>query len=178
MVRLGLTFFNQPVETLARNLLGTQLTCHSPAGTFSGLIVETEAYLHTGDPAAHNNRVTHATRALRMGPGTLYIHPMRAYVGMDIVAATGSVLIRALQPLPPLPDLTTLCNGPGKLCRALHITREHYGLNLTDPTCPITLTHPSNTPPLTITITPRIGLTKNPEAPLRFIIQNSPYLSR
>lgn len=179
---LAAAFFTRPAPTVAKALLGQEL-CHTlPNGTvLSGIIVEAEAYLFANDPASHHARgTTHATRALRMAPGTLYVHPMRQYVGLDIVTLEGAVLIRALQPRQGFssPPPHTLANGPGKLCRALGITKDHYGLNLTHADCPVhILSHP-RIPPKSILTTPRIGITKNTDAPLRFVLKNSLYASR
>ncbi|MBI1308845.1 MAG: hypothetical protein GC129_03155 [Proteobacteria bacterium] len=170
---LPLSFFNRPPEVVAPALLGQELTHTLPnSTTLSGLIVEAEAYHAQNDPAAHSARgPTPATCALRMGPGTLYIHPMRAYVGMDIVTAHGSVLLRGILPRQGFPPHTPALHGPGKLCRTLQITKEHYGLNITDETSPLRLfAHPAP-PPASIQTTPRIGITKNKEALLRFTIR-------
>src|SRR5437870_5347505 len=81
------SFFERDPATVARLLLGAKLI-HEVSGRqhIGGIIVETEAYLASNDGAAHNNRgQTKATRALFMPAGTVYIHQMRAYVGIDIV---------------------------------------------------------------------------------------------
>jgi DNA-3-methyladenine glycosylase len=41
-----------------------------------------------------------------------------------------AVLIRALEPLDALATDTSIASGPGKLSRALHITRQHSGVDL------------------------------------------------
>ena|GEM_PF-642943 len=88
-------FFNRPPLVVARDILGKTLLHNGIGGT----IVEVEAYHFENDAASHAARGgTPATLALTMGPGTLYIHPMRGRFGLDIVTAEGSLLIRALQP--------------------------------------------------------------------------------
>jgi DNA-3-methyladenine glycosylase len=71
-------------------------------------------------------------------------------------------------------DIRLLCAGPGRLCQALGITRIHDGLPLDAP--PFRLeARPS---PVDIVAGPRIGITKGVEAPWRFGLAGSPYLSR
>lgn len=174
-------FFHKTPAELAQALLGQELTHFLPEGKIlSGLIVETEAYLLENDAASHGFRRGHtpATAALFGPPGTLYIHPMRQYVGLDIVALGGSVLLRALQPLQGFAPNTppALTSGPGKLCKAMAITKNLYGHNLLNPACPLKLLpRPITHLPV---ITRRVGITQNKEAPLRFCIPHHPSLSR
>ena len=77
------SFFEREAVELARGLLRCVLRC----GDVAGRIVEVEAYLALDDGAAHSVRgVRDAVAALEKGPGTLYVHPMRRNVGMDVVA--------------------------------------------------------------------------------------------
>jgi DNA-3-methyladenine glycosylase len=167
-----LSFFNLPAEDLAIALLGQELQHKLPSGEIrSGLITEVEAYLQQNDAASHHFRAKPAAlRALSMGPGTLYIHPMRAYIGLDIVAKGGSVLIRTLLPMSGLENPQDT-QGPGKLCRAMGITKAHYGLNVSHPQSPIRILTHAPTLPEKILKTPRIGITQNTEAPLRFVVK-------
>lgn len=186
-------FFNRPSPTVAADLIGkTLIRFIGGQPAMSGLIVETEAYLPEGDAGSHSIRGhTRATTALFQGPGTLYIHPMRRHVGMDVVTlgpgTPSSVLIRALQPLTGIPlmqtnrnteNLTHLASGPAKLCHALGITKALYGLNITHPDTPLKITAAPSLPTTSLTITPRIGLNRGAHLPLRFCLAGSPYLSR
>ena len=67
-----------------------------------------------------------------------------------------------------------LCSGPGKLCQALAITREHNGLPLDAP--PFELLARGETPP--IVTGPRIGITRAAELTWRYGLEGSPFLSR
>jgi DNA-3-methyladenine glycosylase len=67
-----------------------------------------------------------------------------------------------------------LCSGPGKLCQALGITREHDGLPLDAP--PFELIEREGTP--AIVEGPRIGITRGVEQRWRYGLQGSPFLSR
>jgi DNA-3-methyladenine glycosylase len=171
LIYLSQYFFMRPPEQVAYDLIGTILVM----GDKQAIITETEAYLAAGDAAAHNTRYgrTPAREALYGPAGTLYIHAMRAYVGMDIVTegegAPSSVLIRAVEPLAGFAEgITALhMNGPGKLCQAFGITRAMYGLNVADERCPLRLL--PRTREVTVQSTARIGLARNADAPLRFI---------
>ena len=73
-----------------------------------------------------------------------------------------------------LDDLRALCSGPGKLCQALGITREHDGRPLDRP--PFELRERVDTPE--VARGPRIGISKAVELPWRYALTGSPYLSR
>src|SRR5438045_1341377 len=94
-----------------------------------------------------------------------------------------AALVRALEPTVGIDaqrrrrgveDDRALCSGPGKLCQALAITRDHDGLPL-DRT-PFRLTERSKVPE--IVTAPRIGLTRATELSWRYLESHSPYISR
>jgi DNA-3-methyladenine glycosylase len=103
---------------------------------------------------------------------------------MNTVAHRGSaVLVRALEPTTGLhamrerrglADPRALCSGPGKLCQALAITRDHDGLPLDQP--PFQFLPRTEIPDLVVG--PRIGITKAVDQPWRFGLKGSRYLSR
>jgi DNA-3-methyladenine glycosylase len=73
-----------------------------------------------------------------------------------------------------LDDPRALCSGPGKLCQALGITREHDGLPLDRP--PFELRERQAEPE--IVQGPRIGISKAVDLPWRYGEAGSRYLSR
>lgn len=94
-----------------------------------------------------------------------------------------AVLIRALEPTHGLDvqrsrrgmdDARALCSGPGKLCQALNVTREHDGLALDVP--PFRLEERAGIPD--IVTGPRIGITRATELSWRYMSAGSPFLSR
>ena len=94
-----------------------------------------------------------------------------------------AALIRALAPEHGLEEMRhrrgaladrALCSGPGKLCQALALTREHNGLALDEP--PFALIDRDGTPP--IVTGPRIGITRAVEQSWRYGLEGSPFLSR
>ena len=173
-------FYRDSVE-LARELIGATLLVDG----VGGLVVETEAY-HPDDPASHSFAGPTPRNAAMFGP------PGRAYVYrsygihwcMNAVARRGSaVLIRALEPTTGLDAMRqrrglteprALCSGPGKLCQALAITRDHDGLALDEPPFHFL---PREAAPDLVT-GPRIGITRAVDQPWRFGLKGSRYLSR
>jgi DNA-3-methyladenine glycosylase len=94
-----------------------------------------------------------------------------------------AVLLRALEPTHGfdvmrarrgLDSTRLLCSGPGRLCQALAITREHDGLALDEP--PFELRERESTPE--IVTGPRIGISRAADRPWRYGLAGSRYVSR
>jgi DNA-3-methyladenine glycosylase len=181
---IGPQFFDRSVHDVAPDLVGVTLLVDGVGGP----IVEVEAYDHE-DPAAHGYRGRTERNASMFGaPGHAYVY--RSY-GIHwclnfVCSSTGSaeaVLIRALEPRHGLEamrarrgldDERLLCAGPGRLCQALGITREHDGLPLDRP--PFELLPRDEMPALAVG--PRVGITKATDRPWRYGVAGSRYLSR
>jgi DNA-3-methyladenine glycosylase len=174
---LSRAFYNRPAIEVARALLGTVLV----HGSASGRIVETEAYLGLQDRAAHSFRgPTPRTQLLFGAPGHAYVYLIYGmYECLNVVAeppgSPGCVLIRALEPLSGIPP-GTLANGPGKLTRAMGITRRHNGADLRKGS--LTIHQPSRREEIHIAVSPRIGIRHCTDWPLRFFIQGNRFVSR
>jgi DNA-3-methyladenine glycosylase len=156
------------------------------------MIVETEAYLGLDDLAAHASRgKTERTKVLFGPAGRAYVYfSYGMHECLNVVAdcegTPGCVLIRALEPLSGLKEMyrrrqwhgttTGLANGPGKLTQALAITREQYGQRLDRGD--LTIRKWRDMPSFEIRVTPRIGITKCADWPLRFIWAGHACLSR
>lgn len=157
------------------------------------MIVETEAYLGADDAAAHSSRgETERTRVIFGPSGRAYVYFIYGvHECLNVVAkagqqAAGCVLIRALEPLCGLDTMrsrrhwqgpvTGLANGPGKLTQAMDVSRRHYGQRLDQGSLTIRLWRDLPHPP--IAITPRIGITKCADLPLRFIWSGHPCVSK
>jgi DNA-3-methyladenine glycosylase len=69
-----------------------------------------------------------------------------------------------------------LCSGPGKLCQALAITRDLDG-TLMHRSRVTVFGHAGRRSPAAVA-TPRIGITKAADWPLRFVVRGSPWTSR
>jgi DNA-3-methyladenine glycosylase len=94
-----------------------------------------------------------------------------------------AVLVRALEPTDGLDAMIErrgldnqrlLCSGPGRLCQALAVTREHDGLRLDRP--PFELL--AGDRPIEVVSGPRIGITKATDLPWRYTEAGSRFLSR
>jgi len=99
------------------------------------------------------------------------------------VGVPEAALIRALEPTAGIDtqrrrrgveDLRALCSGPGKLCQALGITKEHDGLPLDEP--PFELRPRIDMPE--ILTGPRIGISSATELSWRYLDAGSPFVSR
>jgi DNA-3-methyladenine glycosylase len=163
---------------VARALLGKILV----RGGTSGRIVETEAYLGEGDGAAHSARgVTPRTRVIFGPPGHAYVYLIYGmYQCLNLVAepegSAGCVLIRAVDPLTGLEEMRRrrpharrteeLADGPGKLTLAFGITMRDNGVDVTRG--PITVHPPEEEKAFEIVVSPRVGISKSADLPLRF----------
>ncbi len=160
---------------MARDLLG-KILVH---GARSARIVETEAYLGEHDPAAHASRgLTPRTRVLFGPAGHAYVYLIYGmHECLNIVTGPegtpGCVLIRAVE---PLSGITMKTDGPGKLTRALGITRRHYGADLRRGA--LRVCEPAQQAPLAIGVSPRIGIRHAADWPLRFYITGNAYVSK
>ena len=173
---------------LARNLLG----CVLLHGRTGGMIVETEAYLGPGDLAAHSSRgVTPRTQVIFGAPGHAYVYFIYGMhqclnVTAEPEGQPGCVLIRALEPLTGIAEmrerrqytgaLSGLANGPGKLTRALAITRQQNGARLDCGS--LAIRNWQNPPEFEIAMGPRIGIRECVDWPLRFTWRGHGCLSR
>jgi DNA-3-methyladenine glycosylase len=182
------SFYVRKAEQVAQSLLGKILVHEGVAGR----IVETEAYLGLADLAAHASRgLTNRTRVLFGPPGHAYVYFIYGmYECLNLVAEPegqpGCVLLRAVEPLvgietmrqrrPAARRIEDLASGPGKLTRAMAITRKLYGADVTRGS--LTVRQLKHEPAFEIEATPRIGVTHCAEWPLRFIVKGSPFLSR
>jgi DNA-3-methyladenine glycosylase len=189
---LPVSFFARSAETVAAELLGMVVVSFIGSETTEARIVETEAYLGYDDPASHGylHRRNARNVALFGPPGTWYVY---LSYGMHWCAnlvclkkgLASAVLLRALEPIAGLdvmrrrrgrPLDRELCSGPGKLCQALGITRELDGTKMAR--SPVLVRSPSQWEETRVAITPRIGITKAADWPLRFVVAGSHWCSR
>jgi DNA-3-methyladenine glycosylase len=172
------------VHEVAPDLIGCTLRVDGVGGP----IVETEAYDHE-DPASHGFRgESERNRSMFGPPGHAYVY--RSYgvhwclnLVCEEEGAAAAVLIRALEPAHgieemkrrrSLDDLGLLCSGPGRLCQALGVTREHDGLPLDAP--PFEL-HSADQD-VDVVTGPRVGITRATDVPWRYGLGGSRYVSR
>jgi DNA-3-methyladenine glycosylase len=187
IVILPRSFYMRPTIDVARALLG-QVVAH---GETAGIIVETEAYLGGDDLASHSAAgITDRTRVIFGPPGHAYIYlSYGMHDCLNIVAepagTPGCVLIRAIEPVAGLDIMRLrrpsarsdrdLASGPGKLTRALGITRAMSGRDMTRGDLVV---RARPTEGIEIAVTPRIGITKCADWPLRYFIKGNKFVSR
>jgi len=179
--------FSAASDRVARRLIGWTLLVDG----IGGRITETEAY-DREDPASHSfSGPTPRNRVMFGPPARIYVY--RSYGihwCMNIVCREeghgAAVLIRALEPTHGLDEMRRrrslsyeaderlLCSGPGKVCQALSVTREHDGMALDAP--PFRLLPPEGR--VAVVVGPRIGITKAVEVPWRFGLKGSKFLSK
>lgn len=180
-------YLRDPVR-VARQLLGKILVRETPGGTLSGRIVETEAYAGPGDPASHAGRGPTPRSMIMFGP------PGRAYVyfcyGMHCLlnavtgeeGTAGAVLIRGLEPREGLErmlenrgreTIAGLLDGPGKITRAMEITLELNGRDLTR-VGELYITGGEPVAGETVAAGPRVGIRKGRDRPWRFRLVPAP----
>ncbi|WP_419729448.1 DNA-3-methyladenine glycosylase [Lichenicola sp.] len=180
---LSISVFGWAAPELARRLIGVIVLVDGVGGQ----VVETEAYDHQ-DPASHSfGGQTRRNTAMFGPPGQAYVY--RSYGlhwCLNLVCGTvpgSAVLIRALQPEHGLDAMRArrgavrdrdLCRGPGRLCRALGVTGALDGSPLAAP--PFALLDREDVPD--IAVGRRIGITRGIDAPWRFGLAGSRFLSR
>jgi DNA-3-methyladenine glycosylase len=197
---LSREFFNRDPVTVARELLGKLLIRREGRTLLAGRIVEDEAYLGQEDPAAHAYNGRTARNSVLFGPpGRAYVYfiygnhyclnvscmpegqgegvlfrAMEPVFGLAQMAAARDVdLVRSPRPS----QLRMISSGPGRMCEALGITRVHDNdRDLTTPRSGLWLADDGFTPER-IMATPRIGITKAADRPLRFAIAGNPLVS-
>jgi DNA-3-methyladenine glycosylase len=181
---LGRSFFARSVHDVAPDLVGAALFVDGVGGR----VVEVEAY-DGDDPASHGYRgKTPRNRSMFGPPGHAYVY--RSYGShwcLNLVCGeegrAEAVLVRALEPTVGVKtmrerrgvdDARLLCSGPGRLCQALGITREHDALALDRPPFAV---FPANAH-VRVVRGPRIGITRATDVPWRYALAGSPFLSR
>jgi DNA-3-methyladenine glycosylase len=176
------TFFERDTLAVARDLLGCRLWRRWPeTGAWLACnIIETEAYT-ADDPACHAyNRKKGRAEMLYAHPGTAYVYLIYGmYDCLNVVTephgTAGAVLFRAVEP-PPEMGLRT--NGPGRLTRALQITRQEFnGRPMTETDSGLFLSAGQLMPDESVIQTTRIGITKATDYPWRFYIKDNPWVS-
>lgn len=170
---------SQPPPAAARFLLGQVLVRRDGGRALAARIVETEAYLGEGDPAAHSFRGrTARTAPLWDRPGTVYVYFIYGMhhclnLAVEREGAPGCVLIRAAEPMAGLEPGS--CRGPGRLARALGLDTTDSGRHVFEPGSRLYLRE--GTPPARIGVSPRIGIRQAAERRLRFYDRDSDEVS-
>jgi DNA-3-methyladenine glycosylase len=184
-------FYDRSSTTVARAVLGRLLVRDTPQGRVSGVIVEVEAYRGKSDAASHAYRGRTARNAVMFGPpGHAYVYFIYGvHHCLNLVTeregTSSAVLVRALEPVEGVELMlerrgavprAALARGPGNVARALGLTREHDGLDLTRG--PLWLSdRPARTGGYRIATGPRIGIRVAVDLPWRFFLSGHPCVS-
>lgn len=186
------SFYDRDPAIVAQDLLGKFLVRKIGNDFLIGRIAETEAYLSSGDSAAHNFKgKTKRNESLYKNGGHAYVHSMRQYCLIDAVTESpdkpGSVLIRAVEPVEGIDAMKknrneenedNLTNGPGKVCAAFNITRQLDGIDLTDSQGVLFVSSGENISQDKIITSSRIGISTAKDMPLRFHLSDSLHVSK
>ncbi len=186
------TFYARDVRVVARELLGRWLVRRSRHGECVVEIVETEAYLATGDPACHAARgMTPRNKAMFGPPGRAYVYAIHSRWCFNIVCQSrgepAAVLIRAARPVAGHAIMARLrggcrerdwLRGPSRLCQALAIDKRLNRWPVDRPTRLWVVG--GDQEPIAddcIAVSPRIGVTSAHDLHLRFFLDGSPHVS-
>ncbi len=189
-------FYLDPPDIVAQRLLGKVLVRRYEGKRLTGRIVEVEAYFGLEDPAAHTFAgKTERNQVLFGPPGFAYVYFIYGMhfclnISCEPEGQAGGVLLRALEPLVELRTMARLrglastanprllTSGPGRLCQALDIEREtHNGIDVTSRRSGLHV-EDDGFAPLAIVASPRIGIRKAAERPLRFAIAGNRFVSK
>ena len=190
-------FYDRDPRRVSRELLGKVLVRREGRRVRTARIVEVEAYLGLGDPAAHSFAGRTLRNAVLFGPpGYAYVYFIYGnHYCLNVSClpdgVAGGVLFRALEPLAGIDemararsvgidstrDLRKLTSGPGRLAEAFSITRERdNGKDLTSARSDLFIADDGYRVRRILT-TPRIGITKAAERPLRYVIAGNEFVS-
>ena len=202
---LARAIYARDPRIVSRDLLGKVLVRRQQKILLTARIVEVEAYLGQNDPAAHSaSGRTNRNFVLFGPPGLTYVYFIYGNHYCFNVSClpdgeAGGVLFRALEPISGIKqmaeargvvlpvnldegdssrDLRKLTSGPGRLAEAFGITRERDNEKDLTSTKSDLFIADDGFRPRRIEVTPRIGITKAAERPLRYFIAGNKFVSR
>ncbi len=197
---LSREFFNRDPIIVGRELLGKLLIRRAGRKLLAGRIVEDEAYLGADDPAAHAYAGLTPRNAVLFGPpGHAYVYFIYGnYYCLNVSCMPEGlgegVLLRAMEPVfgletmarargvklstpPGIPQVRLISSGPGRMSEALEVTRARdNGKDLTSRRSDLWFADDGYRPER-IAATPRVGIRKAVEQPLRFVVAGNPFVS-
>ncbi len=191
---LSRKFYDRDTIEVARDLLGkTLVRVLDGRRMLSGIIVESEAYRSTDDPASHSYRGKTERNSVMFGPvGHAYVyftygnHHCLNLVAKDGATPAGAVLIRAIEPLEGVStmqmhrgtdDIFNLASGPGKLTEALRINKKQNGADVTRRE-ELYVLDGEGAESSRIIAAPRIGINVALDKKWRFLVSDSRFVSK
>ena len=184
-------FYERDPAQVAKDLLGKVLVRKLQSNVLSGKIVETEAYYGGNDPAskAYKGR-KRFNELMFLDVGKTFIYMVHGNWLLNIVphvkGGVGAVLIRAIEPLEgveamlenrSVKNMRELTSGPGKLTRALAITKDLNGVDVTKKDSKLFVAEGRNET-FQIGTSPRIGVKADLPQNLRFFIKGNMFVSK
>lgn len=195
--KLPRKFYTRDVLTVAKELIGKVLVKKEKNEILAGRIIEVEAYDGKVDRAAHTFiGKTRRNEVMFREGGYLYVYfSYGVHYCCNVVTGKENhgtaILIRAIEPIQGIStmikrrfgrelkngkEIYNLTSGPGKVCKAFGINKEHYGIDLTQDK--IFLLDAPKLKSNKIGVSKRIGISKSVDLPWRFFEKGNPYLSR
>ncbi|MDG7008369.1 MAG: DNA-3-methyladenine glycosylase [Nitrososphaerota archaeon] len=190
MARLGRDFFARYSPRVAKELIGCSLVRVVGGTRLSGVVVETEAYRGSGDPASHAHRGKTGRNEVMFGPaGFAYVYfTMGAHFCLNVTTErTGiaaAVLIRAVQPMEGMEEMgknrgvaeqTKVASGPGNLTKAFGVDRR---LNGEDMVTSERLFFEAGQKVRNIGASSRVGVSAGKSFRWRFYVKGNPFVSK
>lgn len=188
---LSRDFYERNPALVARDLLGKILLRRLNSEILSGKIVETEAYYGENDPASRAYRGRKIFNELMfMDVGKAFIYMVHGNWLLNIVAhlkgGVGAVLVRAIEPLQGIEimqknrnvkHIRDLTSGPGKLTKALAITKELNGIDITKRNNQLVVVE-GKRESFEVCSSHRIGVKVDLPQELRFFVKGNKFVSR
>ena len=190
MRALSRDFYERKPALVAEGLLGKILLRKLGSEVLSGKIVETEAYYGRNDPASRAYKGKKRFNELMfMDVGKTFIYMVHANWLLNIVAhprgGVGAVLIRAVEPIEGIETmwnnrnvkrLRDLTNGPGKLTKALAVTKELNEIDVTKGDSQLVVSE-GERESFEVCSSHRIGVKMDLLQELRFFIKENKFVS-
>ncbi|MHB2035666.1 MAG: DNA-3-methyladenine glycosylase [Nitrososphaerales archaeon] len=186
------SFYSRSPIIVAKELIGKSLVRRFENGQkLEGIIVETEAYGGSRDPASHAFRgLTPRNRVMFGEAGHAYVYFTYGFHNcLNFVTGkkgtASAVLIRAIEPTTGIEMMSKfretailkqIASGPGKLCQALAIDRSLNGIDVTKRKSPIYVLNQGRK--MLVKASPRVGIGVGTERRWRFFAEGNEYLSR
>jgi len=191
MKTLSIDFYERNPASVAKDLLGKTLVRKLDSETLSGKIVETEAYYGENDPSSRAYRGRKIFNELMfMDVGKTFIYMVHGNWLLNIVAHlkgdVGAVLIRAIEPLQGIETMQKnrnvkhirdLSSGPGKLTKALAITKELNGVDVTKRNSQLVIVE-GKRESFEVCSSHRIGVKVDLPRELRFFVKGNKFVSK
>ena len=189
---LSRSFYNRDTRIVAQELLGKFLVRRTPKEDITAKIVEVEAYRGSDDPASHAYKGETPRNRLMFGkPGIAYVYFIYGNhhclnVTTEPEGVPGAVLIRAIKIVDGMAlarknrrvdSLVNLSNGPGKLTKALNISKIHNGIDLANPD-ELFICDSEIVESFEMATSRRIGVKAGSEKPWRFYMKKSKFISK